>query len=897
MKIPETFVALDLETTGLDFEKDEIIEVALVRFVEGQVQESCDFLVKPVQNLRPFIEHLTGIESALLENAPDFPTIAEKIYSFIGDAPIVAHNAQFDFHFLKNAFAKVGVVFDNHLVYDSLTLSRIAFQNVPNHKLETLLNHLNIKRSTAHRALPDAEACGELFVKSIEQIKMFPKVVLEMCQWLAEGTLWESIFEKTDGFPEWQYEIKEEGVVAPLLPRKVPFRVSSLFSKEGKLAKKIENYVERSEQIDFASIVERNMHKGGLAVLEAGTGIGKSFAYLTSAALRAVSSERVIVSTATKTLQEQLYNHEVPVLQSILGEDLRVAVLKGRSNYICLRKFEEIRKNFKTLLNDDEKETFMTLLPWLFTTTTGDISQNTGFNHLRNRNLWNKLFSDASTCSGEKCPFYSKCPALAAKKKAMAANLLLVNHSLFLSDLLLDFAILPSYDHVIFDEAHRLPSYTAQAFSRSFRFFDLRNVCKLLHGNSSKGLLALAESVLENSTEIDNLRNDILESEKLLHRFLMKIGKRLSKQKQNSLNYKNGILADYEVNPKPFLERMLQFKLNLESVANLLRNDSNENGLARDFEGVASTLSRMISDFEFIVQGNRDRWAFYLEEPYNPHTIRLNAKPLDPGFYWQEKFYSWIKSATFTSATLSIKGSLDYFVSKMGMQKVPVSKKPFLKIYSQTLSLEGQQVVIADYLPKPNAPEYQEALENLFVELLPKLSENTMVLFTSLHAMTLAYQKLSPVFSKAGKLLLCQNVDGSLENLTEIFRKSRGACLLGCQVLWEGIDLPGDALKNLIIPKLPFPNPSDSYISAKVDYMKSAGQNVFKELFVPEAFLGLRQGMGRLIRSENDSGTILLLDNRVLTENYGKTFQKIWSEKHTIVSSYEKTLEYFQKSH
>lgn len=887
MKLFETFVAIDLETTGLDFDKDEIIEIALVRFVNGSVQESCDFLVKPTKELRPFIEHLTGIDSETLASAEDFPAIAEKVFSFIGDAPLVAHNAQFDFHFLKNAFAKVGVPFENHPVFDSLALSRIAFQKVPNHKLETLLKFLNIERSVAHRALPDAEACGKLFVRAIEEIQTFPKEVLQMCQVVATGTPWEKIFEKNTEIPDWQFGMENVQAPSPILPHKFPFRVASLFSEKGSLSAQINNYVERKDQIDFANVVERNMHKGGIAVLEAGTGVGKSFAYLSAAALKAASGERVVISTATKTLQEQLFNHDIPVLQSIFGEHLRVAVLKGRNNYICLRKFEEIRKNFNQVLADDEKETFMTLLPWLATTTNGDISQNTGFNHQRNKFLWNKLASDASTCSGEKCPFYSRCPALAAKRKAMSANLLLVNHSLFLSDLLLDFAILPTYEHIVFDEAHRLPSYSATAFGRSCRFFDLKNVSRILSGNSEKGLLALAESVLGKTELLENLRQDILESEKLFHRFLMKIGKRLGKQKQNSLSYSNGILADYDVDPKPFQEQILHFREDLESLIESLRTETENESLSRDFEGVLSALSRFSSDFDFLVQAGREKWAFYLEEPYNPHTIRLNAKPLEPGEFWKEKFYTWIRSVTFTSATLSVKGNLDYFVSKMGMQKLPPYKKPFLKIYPTALSLKSQKVVIADYLPKPNAPEYQEALENLFISLLPKLSENTMVLFTSLHAMTLAYQKLSPLFSKAGKLLLCQNIDGSLESLTEIFRKSRGACLLGCQTLWEGVDLPGDALKNLIIPKLPFPNPSDPYIAAKVDFMKSAEQNVFKELFVPEAFLGLRQGIGRLIRSETDSGVVLLLDNRLLTESYGKTFHRIWDEKHSVVSSLE----------
>ena len=887
MKIPETFVAIDLETTGLEFEKDEIIEIALVRFVNGKPFESCDFLVKPSQTLRPFIEHLTGITSEDLANAEDFPAIAEKVFSFIGDAPLVAHNAQFDFRFLKNAFARVGVPFDSHSVYDSLALSRIAFQNVANHKLETLLKHLKIERSVAHRALPDAEACGKLFVKAIDAIQKFSPEVLHLCQRLSQGTIWENIFEKNESLGvKIEYPFLEECSALPVLSKKVPFRVSAFFGEKGLLSDKVLNFVERPSQVDFASIVERNMHKGGIAVLEAGTGVGKSLAYLASAALKAVSGERVLISTATKTLQEQLFTNEIPVLQSIFGSDLSPFVLKGRSNYLCLRKFEELTQQADSLLSLEERETFMTLFPWIVQTKTGDISENSGFNHQRNRFLWNKLASEAASCAGENCPFYSCCPALSAKRKAMSSNLLLVNHSLFLSDLLLDFALLPSYEHVVFDEAHRLPSLSAQAFGRSFRLFDLRNACRNLQSGQTTGLLVLAKQVLGEIEPLISLPEKIAETEKALHRFFMKIGKRLGKQKKESFCYSNGILADYDVDPESFLKQLQDLKIGVASIAERLRENSENKNLAKDFDGVHSSLEKLLTDFEFLILANRKDWAFFLEEPYNPHTIRLNAKPLYTETFWKEKFYTWIKSATFVSATLSIKNSLDYFVNKMEMQKLPAYKTPFLKTYPQMERADGEKVVVVDYLPKPNSPEYQAALENLLVELLPGLSENTMVLFTSLHAMTQVYQKLLPVFSEKKKLLLCQNIDGSLENLMENFRKERGACLLGCQILWEGIDLPGDALKNLIIPKLPFPNPVDPFVNAKVEAMKEQGRNVFKELFVPEAFLGLRQGMGRLIRSEKDSGVILLLDNRILTESYGKTFQKIWNEKHTIVSSF-----------
>lgn len=901
MRIPENYIALDLETTGLDFDKDQIIEVALVRFENGEKKESLDCFVKPARELRPFIEKLTGISSSMLQDAEDFASLAGKIRAFIGDYPIVAHNAFFDHHFLTTEFAKVGISFENQPVIDTLSISRIAFQDVPNHKLETLVNALGIERSTAHRALPDAEACGDLLVRCVEEMKAWPTCVLGSLAKLAKGSTLSLIFDDESLQETVQYKLPKEPLLAPVSPAKTSTRTASFFAENGLLSKVIPNYSVRESQADFANVVERNMFKGGLSVLEAGTGVGKSLAYLVPAALKAASGERVLVSTATKTLQEQLFNEELPLIKNALGERLRAMVLKGRGNYVCLRKFEMILENPGDYLADDERETFMTLIPWIARTSTGDISENTGFNYLRNKIVWNKVVSEASSCEGENCKNFAICPTMTAKRKAANSNLLFVNHSLFLADLALDFALLPTYEHVVFDEAHRLPSTSSQSLGRSLRFFDLRNIDKelILPKDNERGLVASAEKILGKDNEhCQDIRARIQESEKLLHRFLMKLGKKLGKQKSKgeALCYKQSVNAEFDADPHAFVMELSGFVDAAEKIAASLR-EKQQAGLSKSFDGIVSSLRKFASDFDFLVKGCREDWVFYLEDPYNPHTVRLNARPIFAGNFWNEKFYPWIKSATFTSATLSVKGTLDYYVSKMGMDhRLPINKKPFLKVYSQAIPETSRIVAVASFLPKPNAAEYQAALEKFLEETLPNFAENTMVLFTSVASMLQVHAKIAPIFAEKEKLLLCQNVDGSLESLMDMFRKQRGACLLGCQTLWEGINLPGDALKTLVIPKLPFPNPMDPLIAAQSEALKNAGENSFKSLFVPEAYLGLRQGIGRLIRSEQDSGTVLILDSRILTEMYGKTFMKLWNFRHQVVNSSDDAIQLVSKS-
>ena len=902
-KMP-AFVAVDLETTGLEFEKDEIIEVALVRFENGVPTENVDYLVKPTTAvLRPFIESLTGITNADIADAPDFASVAGSICSFIGDLPIVAHNATFDSKFLKNTMEKVGIPFD-HAVWDSLTLSRIAFQDVPNHRLDTLTQELNIERSRAHRALPDAEACGKLFVMSYEKIAKMDAWLLDALTRVAEGSDWEKLFGLPDGADAGNGAPADLQVPAFAMPAKaaptgaLPHarmpRVDEFFKEGGLLSTVIEGFTVRKNQQEFASCVERNIHKGGLSVIEAPTGSGKSLAYLVAAANKAADGERVIISTATRALQEQLWNHDIPQVKSLYGDKLKAAILKGRDNYICFRKFVEVLKAPRTLLAPEERDSFMAIIPWALSTTKGDINESSSFSHGRNRVLWSKLSSSAATCEGEKCPFYAKCPALCAKRAAVEANLLLVNHALFLADLSLDFALLPTYEHVIFDEAHRLPDASNQGFGRTVSFFGFRNVAKtLLPAKDGQGGLIseiVARIAVEDEaarSECGQLINDISETEKALHRFFMKIGKKLSKQKltKDSLTYSNGILAEYDADPKPVLDQFEIARSRANSLSVLLAGMRPLEGLLKDLSGRMEELNRFIVDFEFLVKAGRTGWVFYMEEPFNPHTLKMHAYPLHSGEIWKEKFYPWVKSATFVSATLAVQGDLTYYVDRMGMSSLE-RKRPFLKVFAESAtSGDRRSVMVARYLPKPSLPEYVTELNSTLVEVLPDIEENAMVLFTNIATMMKAQAALAPAFAAKGKLLLCQHVDGALDGLIAMFRKSRGACLLGCQSLWEGVDFPGDALKLLVVTKLPFPNPSDPLVAGISAEMKSKGENVFKTYYIPEAFMELRQGLGRLLRSETDSGKVLILDNRIVNEPYGKSFARIWDMKHLVANT------------
>lgn len=904
-----TFVAIDLETTGLDDDKDEIIEVALVRFVNGEATQTFDCLVKPAQEVRPFIYTLTGIQPQELASAKPFAEVAAEVLAFIGDAPIVAHNASFDARFLKYALSRVGIPFENHPVYDTLLLSRIVWQSVANHRLETLIASLGIPMEPAHRALPDAKACGQIFCLALEAISRFNAFEKDQLAKLAQGSTWASLFATEASTESVEMKLLPEATapIASAHTPKAPQRVRDFFGDSGLLAKHLPQYQENPNQQTFAEMQERNLFKGGIAVLEAGTGTGKTLAYLVPSILKAVNSgERVIISTATRALQEQLWQKDIPSIAPLFGNAFRPALVKGRNNYICLRKFEEHLQNADALLTPDEREAMMPLVSWIGHTTSGDVNTNSGFHISRNRQLWNKLASESSTCVGQSCKFFNQCFGLGARRKAQNSNVVLINHALFLQDLNLDFALLPAYEHIIFDEAHRLPQTAHESFGKRIWFFRFRNQVKLLSHtkNPEQGLLGVIEEWAAKS-QVEGFADSIApvtgksrmlisETEKSLHRFFLKIGKNIKRfNDKDGLRYSQSLADEAQSDPKPVLQVMDDLLTSLDQLSTLVAQDQSGVGFSKDLAGSIKEVSAFRKDFDFVTHAQKEDWAFWMEEPGNPHTIVLYAQPLEPGKVFAQKFYPWVKSALFTSATLSVQGGLEYYQDRMGMPygHDDSSKRPFARILEMPFDVDAnRRIIIADFLPKPNDPAFQAAVDEILCKVLPSLDVSSMVLFTSLSSLGKSHQALSPLFSSAGKTLLSQHTDGAVDNLVEIFRKKKGSCIIGAQMLWEGIDLPGEALEFLVIPKLPFPTPGDALIQARGDMVKRAGGNSFKDIFIPEAVLALRQGLGRLIRSKEDKGTVLLLDPRLIHENYGKSFTRMWGGKHQVVRNMNELL-------
>lgn len=878
------FIALDLETTGLDFDKDQIIEIALAKFENGEVSQTLSKIIKPQQKVREFIVKLTGISRDELSQGQDVESIMPEVIAFIGDLPIVAHNANFDKHFFHKTCDALSIDKPNNMFLDTLWISRLAWHHAPNHKLETLVQFLNLPQTGYHRALPDAIHCGQIFLQAFKEISSWNQTTLNQISFLVQETEWAFLWphqEKTDftfSINKIDLQIKTNEVNLPECP-------SQWLEANGPLSQPETPFLPRRGQKQMTQAIHKAFHSQKHLVIEAETGVGKTLSYLSSIAHFCIETgNRVLLSVSTKILQEQLWYKELPKIQELCGEQLRPAILKGRSNYINLSKINALFSDLCNLSPEDRLHC-VTILPWLAKTTTGDISENKGFNAGRNQILWQKICCDSTDASND-IEYYSH-----AKAEANKANLLIVNHALFFKDMELDFGLLPTWEYVVFDEAHKLPSNGQSHLNKTIWFYGLRNTYQLLYHPYKKETGYLFSFLKAHSDKVDlpehieNLIANCKSLEKALHKFFVKLGKNIRKtQKGDKIRFQDSLALEYNTNPEPVFENFQQLEQKVQGLQEYCANwaPATAHNLLNQFKQKLETIHQNLL---FLTDANKKDWVYWVEEPGNPHKLKITASPLHIDEEFKEKLFPWLKSAIFTSATLSVSGSYRYFKNQIGL---PAKVKTLN--FESPFDLESQQKVFCvKSLAKPNTPQFQNEMDSFLQELLPKSNVAALALYTNVGSLMKSQKALQEHFGN--RLLLAQHVDGNMDNLLNIAKNHKSSTILGTQIFWEGIDLPGDALELLVITKLPFPNPNDPLIKAKSEQLEAEGKTPFAELMIPEAVLELKQGMGRLIRTSQDKGAIVILDSRVVNSGYSHSFTNLWKSKHEVVSSADEVLE------
>jgi len=611
-------------------------------------------------------------------------------------------------------------------------------------------------------------------------------------------------------------------------------QIKTLFSESGPLALNIPGYKPRQPQIDMAEMVHAAMENKSQCVVEAGTGTGKTFAYLIPVLL---SDKKSIITTGSKALQEQLYHRDLPQLAKILNKGRKVALLKGRANYLCTYRLEQHVAHVPTD-DPDVMHQLAMVAKFASQTNTGDLADCVGIEE--DAKVLPYVNSTADNCLGKECPDYAECYIRKARIKAMEADIVVINHHLFFADMAVKdsgFAeLMPDADNYIFDEAHQIPEIASDYFGDSIstkQLVALINDLRLIYRSDVPDMLQLGNTLNKLETAVADLR-------------LAFAGESSRGDWRESLTSKTICDALHRViSDLDFLYKVLKLCLD--------RSDKIEH----PFEKVLQFKNQLERAFDTTQTG----YSYWYET--TRRFLTINITPLNVANKFKEIIERTQASFTFASATLSVNDSLDHFNKSLGL-------KPKQQLLVESpFDYENQAVLcMPRYLPETSDDMMPHSLVKLAKELIKAAKGRTFLLFTSYRVMHLVYEGLStateyPVFMQG---------QSSKRIILEQFIRHGNAVLMGTASFWEGVDVRGDALSCVLIDKLPFTSPDDPLLQARMKDCELTGGEPFEDIQLPQAIINLKQGVGRLIRDHSDKGVLVICDNRLVTRKYGQTF-------------------------
>ncbi|MDP2153205.1 MAG: ATP-dependent DNA helicase [Methylotenera sp.] len=618
------------------------------------------------------------------------------------------------------------------------------------------------------------------------------------------------------------------------------YNIRQVFEKDGILASHIAGYHERTQQLEMALAIADAIEHNTQLVAEAGTGTGKTFAYLVPALL---TGGKVIISTGTKNLQDQLFSRDLPNVRDALKVPVTVAMLKGRSNYVCHYHLERAVNEGRFAARDDAQYVHL-IKTFSEHSKTGDKGE---LNTVpENATIWANVTSTRDNCLGGDCNFYKECFVMEARKLALAADVVVVNHHLFFADVMLRdegvAELLPSANTVIFDEAHQLPEVAGLFFGEDIstsQLLELARDCTAAHLSLAKDCVQLGEviPVLEKACKDFRL---IFAYE----------GSRMPVQKALAL--------------KDFQSSFDHMQAQLQALSAVLETQAARDPLLEKCWQRSMALHDLLSRWHAAENNNLVRWVEVFTQ-----SVQLHATPLSVAEGFGKQLNAQPRAWIFTSATLAVKNDFSHYVAQMGLQDAHTAS------WQSPFNYQEQALFyVPPEMPDPNSPSYTACVVTAALPVLQASGGRAFVLSTSLRAMREIHALLKDAFAENGieSPLLLQG-DTSRTELLERFRQLGNAVLVGSQSFWEGVDVRGEALSVVIIDKLPFAPPDDPVLSARVDKLNAEGKNAFMEYQLPYSVITLKQGAGRLIRDENDRGVLMICDPRLITKSYGK---RIW---------------------
>lgn len=895
------YISLDLETTGLDSQHDKITEVGAVRFRGGQVLEEFQSLVNPGRPIPYPIEQLTGITNAAVADAPSFDSIRSALKRFVGDHPIIGHNIQFDLSFLK----QYGL-FETNASIDTFEIASILLPHAGRYSLSALSHLLGIQDRPTHRALDDAQATHQLFEALLDQARRLDSEVIAEVAKMASKSQWAlaPVFndlarERSSFLPgvlgqqlassKKHYFVEEP--VPPLKPVSPPRplnidELASTIKTGGAIDRAFPNFEHRTQQVSMLESVADAFNESYHLMVEAGTGTGKSMAYLLPAIQWAVqNSTRVVISTNTINLQDQILTKDLPDIKKALDIDFRAVALKGRSNYVCAWRVEQMRR--KPSLSPTELRLLAKIMVWLPNTTTGD-KQELFIPDYAEQALWNQINANAEICPPDRC-VREGCFFNQARQAAEAAHVIVVNHALLLADIAVNNRAIPEYQYLIIDEAHHLEDNITSQLSFSA---DEKGIEQLLTDLGHQRNSPFAE--MARRINAAGLKNNLADANRLAEEG-RKIAQSTNKARRTLFQTLGTFLSEFTNQPRNQYDHKLRISTQLR-----MQPAWNDVEIAWDNAGVllADLIKRLVQagklwdsldtydvdgweemmlfitnyrlqldeikqKLNLIISEGDENTITWLEQKIRTQEISLHAAPLHVGDLVRQHLLDKKASIILTSATLRTDNSFDYLKDRLGawdVSEVAVGS-PF-DYENSTL------VYIPTNIPEPGSPGFQKVFEKTLVDLAIATQGRILVLFTAYSHLRTTAQNISVVLGEHSISVFQQGSGASRRQLLDSFKTADKAVLMGTRSFWEGVDVPGPALSCVVIAKIPFAVPSDPIFQARSETFDDA----FSQYSVPEAILHFRQGFGRLIRSRSDNGVVVVMDKRVLTKGYGRLF-------------------------
>ena len=677
----------------------------------------------------------------------------------------------------------------------------------------------------------------------------------------------------------------------------VKIDITPYFEKTGLLSLVFQGFEYRDEQLYMAKHIEKGLNKEIKVIVEAGTGTGKTLAYLIPSIEWAIKNKkRVVISTNTINLQEQLLNKDIPIAKKVIQGDFKYILVKGRGNYLCNRKYSNIIMGENSSIqdfSDSQKVQFNEIKKWGQKTEKGDKAE---LPFEVDASVWELFQSETDICAGNKCPYKGECFFLKSREEKKNADILITNHHMYFSDLAIrkeigfntEYSILPEYGMVVFDEAHNVEKVARDYFSyeaSKYSFTKTMNQIFTVEGKKKNtGSLDILQKYIK-SHDIDHrgILDKEIEDIKIKHKNLYIAGREYFNHIIEV--FSNGQMGTFtfrakkdEMDNSPFLSSLIDFRERftieynsyMRKVRELIkdiRDEEDENGNINDFIKYTDRLESFFNNFRFINDFDDDEFIYWIEVNSRKGNSKLVATPLKIDHELQKNLYINLKQIVFTSATIAIGNDFTYFKESIGLDEETLDKV----IHSPFNYDKQMKAYIPSDIPAPSDKNFTDEIAEFLKAMLIKSKGKTFVLFTSYSTLNYMYYMLRDELEANGIELFIHG-KAPRTQLINMYVNGRNPVLFGTDSFWEGVDIKGKQLSSVIIVKIPFKVPSDPVTEAIIEHITAQGKNSFTEYQVPEAVIKFKQGIGRLIRSKSDSGTITILDNRIINKKYGRYF-------------------------